>query len=248
MNNSFFIGALGAHQQQKNMNVIGNNVANVNTHGYKALKGRFAALMYDDLYTAQGDTAQKGTGTHVVGTDTVFSTGGAASTGRKTDYMIKGEGFFALMDLRTGEISLTRNGAFTMASREEASGLEDAAGNPIMEMVYYLSDGDGRFVLDQQGQMIQIKDPNATMAVGIFDCENYNGMLHAGDTRYLTVPKNGELRVGNGKLVQGYLETSNVDLAQEMVQLIEAQRAYSLGLKVMMTSDEIETTINNLRG
>ncbi len=246
MNNSFFIGALGAHQQQKNMNVIGNNVANVNTHGYKALKGRFAALMYDDLYTAEGDMALKGTGTHVNGTDTIFAPGGGASTGRKTDYMIEGEGFFALKDLRTGEVSLTRNGAFTMASREEE--IQDAFGNPVREMVYYLSDGEGRFVMDQQGQMIRVTDPNATQPVGIFDCENYNGILHAGDTRYITVPKNGALRAGEGKLVQGYLETSNVDLAQEMVQLIEAQRAYSLGLKVMLTSDEIETTINNLRG
>jgi flagellar basal-body rod protein FlgG len=73
-------------------------------------------------------------------------------------------------------------------------------------------------------------------------------MDHLDGTRFLAVEKNGGLRVGDGTLVRGMLESSNVDLAEEMTKVIESQRAYSMALKMVQTSDEIETVINNLRG
>lgn len=250
MNESFYIGALGAQQQQKSLNVISNNFSNVNSYGFKGEKSRFSSLMYRNLRTADDGDAKSGSGTCLWGTDTNFKTGAAANTGRSQDYMIQGDGFFALVDLNTNEISFTRNGAFTMASREEVVERPDEAGNPQLqrELVYYLSDGNGRFVLGEDGNMIRMEDPNEKQPVGIFDYPKYNGMEHRDGTRFMPVEKNGALMVGSGELVQGMLETSNVDLSEEMSKVIEAQRAYSMALKMVTTSDEVETTINSLRG
>lgn len=248
MNQSFFIGALGAHQQQKSLTVTSNNIANVNTQGFKGEKSRFTQLMYENLRSAEGGQVKSGLGTCVWTTDTNFAPGAGAYTGRNQDYMIEGEGFFALVDLNTNEISFTRNGAFSMASMQRPVGILDENGQPLMETVYYLSDGDGRFVLGENGGMIEMDDPNAKQPVGIFDYVNYNGMEHMDGVRFLPVEKNGNLTLASGKLIQGYLEGSNVDLAEEMTKIIETQRSYSMALKMMTTSDEIESTINSLRG
>lgn len=248
MNESFYIGAVGAQQQQRGLNVTGNNIANVNSYGFKAEKNRFASLLYQNLQTADNSHCRSGSGTALWTTDTNFQTGAAASTGRSQDYMIEGDGFFALVDPATNDVSFTRNGAFSMASLERPTGQVDENGVPETELVYYLSDGNGRFVLGADGDMIQMDDSNEPQDVGIFDFINYNGMEHLDGTRFAAIEKNGNLMIGSGKLVQGMLETSNVDLAEEMTKVIEAQRAYSLALKMVTTSDEIETAINNLRG
>lgn len=247
MNQSFYIGALGAQQQQRSLNVVGNNISNVGSYGYKSQKGRFSSLLYTNIQTADEDIVKSGTGTALLSTDTIFENGGVLQSGRLQDYMIQGNGFFALLDMKTGEISLTRNGAFSMAGITEDTGKKDANGNAIVGTVFYLSDGQGRFVLDNEGKRIKAEDPSVKYPVGIFDCKNYNGIRHLDGTRFVLTEKNGQLVAGEGKLVQGALETSNVDLAKEMTQVIEAQRAYSMALKVVSTSDEIESTINNLR-
>lgn len=249
MNQSFFIGAVGAHQQQRHLNLHANNIANVNSYGFKAKTGRFASLMYDDVKSASGDMIHSGVGAALWSSETDFSQGGAA-VGATQDYMIEGDGFFALADLETGEISLTRNGAFIIASLQRPTEEMDEYGQPIMEQVFYLSDGEGRFVLSDKGNMIEITDKEmreSDLPVGVYDHINYNGMEHAGDTRFIAVDKNGGIRMGTGKAIRGMLETSNVDLAEELTKVIESQRAYSMALKMVQTSDEIETTINSLR-
>lgn len=251
MNQSFFIGAVGAHQQQQSLNVVSNNIANINTQGFKASKARFTALMYDNLRAIEQETVEFGVGGAIWTTDTDHSTGGGIETGRKQDYMIDGSGFFALRDLNTGEVTYTRNGAFQWCSLQRNTGEVDEAGVPIMEQVFYLSDSVGRVVLDQNKQMIELGvdgDRDAKQPVGLFDFVNYNGMGHENNTRFMNIPKNGQEIPGGGDILQGMLEGSNADLATEMVDVIEAQRAYSMALKMMTTSDEIESTINNLRG
>ena len=248
MNRSFYIGALGAQQQQASMNVTSNNIANVNSHGYKAERSRFAGLLYQQLQTADGEPCRRGSGTALWATDTDHRTGAAAPTGRTQDYMIEGSGFFALVQPSTGDVSFTRNGAFSWASLERTTGGVDEKGVPMTELRYYLSDGSGRFVLGRDGGMIELEAADEKQDIGIFDYMNYNGMEHLDGTRFAAVEKNGGLLYGSGRLVQGMLETSNVDLAEEMTKVIEAQRAYSLALKMAAASDEIETAINNLRG
>lgn len=248
MNQSFFIGAVGAHQQLKRLTVHSNNIANINTYGFKAKKSRFTALMYDNIRGIGDEMLPSGVGTALWVTDTNFAKGGVVSTERSQDYMIDGDGFFALVDLETGEISLSRSGAFAMSSLQRATGEVDENGVPEMETVYYLSDNDGRFVLSTSGGMIEIDpaDRDKAQPIGVFDYINYNGMEHINDTRFMAVDKNGGIQTGTGKAVQGMLEQSNADLADEFSKVIEAQRAYGMALKMVITSDEIESTINSL--
>ena len=259
MNQSFFIAAVGAHQQLKRLGVHGNNIANLNTYGFRAEKSRFAALMYDDVKSV--GTATEGAGEGADGfemlpsgvgaalwtTDTDFKSGALEETRRDQDYAIAGEGFFAIADLVTGEITLTRNGGFVISELMRPTGEVDENGEPIMETIYALGDDTGRFVLSEEGGLIPVTDPKEELPIGIFDFANYDGMARLDDTRFLPVDKNGNLWYGDGKLVQGCVERSNADLADELTKVIEAQRAYGAALKMVITSDEIESTINNLR-
>ena len=112
-----------------------------------------------------------------------------------------------------------------------------------------LSDNEGRCVLDSRGNFIVIDpaDRHADLDIGVFDYRIYDGMLHADSGRFTPIDKNGDLYLGTGKVYRGILETSNVDLAQELVKVIESQRAYSYALRMVQTSDEIEQTINGQR-
>ena len=247
MNQSFYIGAVGAQQQLYHLNVHGDNIANVNTFGFKADRSYFAALLYQNWPGVDEDELPMGVGARMLKTSTDYSQGAPSDTGRVLDFMIDGEGFFGLVDMETGEVTFTRNGAFIMSSRERDTGEVDENGEPVMEQVFYLGDNAGRFVLSEQGGLIRIDDPKDDLPIGIFDYTNYDGMAQLDGTRYLPVDKNGDLWYGDGKLVRGCLEMSNADLADELTKVIEAQRAYGLALKMMTTSDEIENTINNLR-
>lgn len=287
MNQSFFIAAVGAHQQLKRMTVHGNNIANLNTHGFKAERSRFASLMYEDLkgigQAAGGEAAAEaeeaaeieaaeeaveaeeageaaangagefemlpsGVGACLWTTDTNFGRGPVSETRKDQDYYINGDGFFAIADLNTGEISLTRNGAFVISELIRPTGETDENGEPVTERIYYLSDNQGRFVLSTTGGMIEVEDEHEEQPVGVFDYINYNGMEHINGTLFRAVDKNGGIRAGTGKLMRGFLEMSNADLAEEMTKVIESQRAYGMALKMVQVSDEIETTINGLRG
>ncbi len=246
MNQSFYIGAVGAQQQLRRLNIHGDNIANVNTIGFKADRARFMPLMYQNYLGIDNEQLPLGVGTRVMMTSTDFSQGGVVDNGNTLDYMIEGDGFFALANLETGEISFTRNGAFTMAEYMRSSDVPGPDGT-YTEKVFCLSDGEGRFVLSEDGGLIEVTDPTEKLPIGIFDYSNYDGMLQINGTRYMPVDKNGSLWYGTGKLHQGVLERSNADLAEEMSKVIEAQRAYGLALKMVQTSDEIEATINGLR-
>lgn len=246
MNQSFFIGAVGAHQQLKRLTVHSNNIANVNTYGFKAEKSRFTALMYDNIRAIENEELPSGVGAALWTTNTDFSAGPVVTTERDQDYMIAGDGFFALVDLDTNEISLTRNGAFVISELQRPGSEVDEEGMPIMETVYYLSDNQGRFVLSQAGGMIEVDDRTEEQPVGVFDYINYNGMEHIDGTRFLAVDKNGGIRLSESQTMRGMLEQSNADLAEEFTKVIEAQRAYGMALKMVLTSDEIESTINGL--
>ena len=246
MNQSFYTAAVGAQQQLYHLNVHGDNIANVNTFGFKANKSYFTALMYQNWPGVEAELPM-GVGARMLKTTTDYSQGAPSETGRKLDFMIDGEGFFALVDLATGNVTFTRNGAFIMSSLERDTGEVDENGEPVMEQVFYLGDNTGKLVLNERGGLLEIDDPEDELPIGIFDYANYDGMGQLDGTRYLPVDKNGNLWYGEGKLVRGYLEMSNANLADELAKVIEAQRAYGLALKMMTTSDDIESTINNLR-
>ena len=248
MNQSFYIGAVGASQQLKRLNIHGDNIANLNTMGFKANRSDFTALLYQDHRGVEDDLPM-GVGARLLMTSKDNSQGPVEDFGRILDYMIEGDGFFALVDLTTGEVTYTRNGAFVRSARETPTGEVDENGNPITELTYFLGDDEGRFVLSNVGGLIEVPDSSSTdpLPIGVFDYINYDGMTQIDDTRYLPVDKNGNLIYGTGRLRQGVVEGSNADLAEEYTKVIESQRAYGLALKMVQTSDEIESTINNLR-
>jgi len=246
MNQSFYIGAVGAQQQMLRLNVIGDNIANLNSFGFKANRADFTALMYQN-HRGTEEELPMGVGTRLEMTSTHFAQGPVVDNSRSLDYMIEGDGFFALVDLATGEVSYTRNGAFTMSELERPTDETDENGQPVTRKVFCLGDGEGRFVLSNTGGLIEVTDPKEKLPIGIFDYSNYNGMQQLDDTRYLPVDKNGNLWYGTGVLHQGVLEASNADLAEEYTKAVETQRAYGMALKMVQTSDEIENTINNLR-
>ena len=123
----------------------------------------------------------------------------------------------------------------------------DENGQPVMETVYMLSDGSGRFVLNNRGAVTEVTDPEAKQPVGVFDFTNTDGMTRTSENRYIPTGKNGQVRFGTGTVQQGALEVSNTDLAEQITKVIEAQRSFSYNLRMVTTSDELESTVNNLR-
>lgn len=258
MNMSFFTGAVGAYMQNQRMNVQANNIANVNNYGFKAERATFHHLMYGNVLGIDEEQLPKGSGTKMAKASVDFlSSNGYVETGRRFDYAIEGDGFFALYDPADGEISFTRDGAFMMAqflvppAEDAQPEIDPVTGEEIPPQPteeWRLSDNEGRCVLDSMGNfiVIDVDDKDAELNIGVYDYLIYDGMTHADSGRFLPIEKNGDLYLGTGKVRKGYLELSNVDLAQEMVKVIESQRAYSYALRMVQVSDEIEQTINGL--
>lgn len=237
---AFYSASVGAQQQMMGMNVHGNNIANVNTYGYKAEKPSFGVLMNSMVNGVDGVQLPKGSGAAVMSTATDFREAAITETGRDQDYAILGPGFFALYDPSTQEISFTRDGSFTISSFQEAG--EDGT----METVWYLGDGEGRQVLNTAGYPIVVTDPTAEQPVGTFLIQYQDGLQHLDSGRFLNSDKNGAVWIGTSEVRRGVLETSNTDLATELGKVIERQQAYVYALRMVTTADEVENTINGL--
>lgn len=241
MNMGFYSAATSAYYQQQRLNIVANNAANISTVAYKAQNPTFSSLLYSSFNGIDGELA-RGSGSRMEKADTDFDKGAIYSTNNPMDYAIEGDGFFALRDMETGEVSYTRAGNFQMAQ---------------MGADYFLTDSSGhRYVLDQLGQPIRagrnesgVIDQDMELPLGVFAFRQKNNMQHMGDNRFLPVEKNGQPIVAeNVTVMQGYLEGSNTNITKEFTKIVEAQRAYSYALAMVRTSDEIETTINGLRG
>lgn len=237
MNMSFYMAALGAVGQQEKMNVIANNIANVNTDGFRSKNAVFSDLMYYNMRDEQGaDTRVKaGSGIALGRTDTDFSESSMAPTGGNTDFAISGRGFFMLQDPNTQAVSYSRNGKFNMSLRADG---------------FYLVNDNGKLVLDENRNPIRLDEEGIVGGArpGIYTFPVQQGMLNTGNNELTATEKNGEpVLSADAELRQGYLEQSNVNLADEMSKTIECSRAYSYVLKMIQTSDEIEQVINSLR-
>ena len=260
MDISFYTAAVGAQQQQRRLDVHANNIANVNNYGFRARRPNFQTLMTGAVRGID-ETLQRGVGSRLESDQPDFSPSGFWGTERALDYAISGTGFFALVDPATGEYSYTREGSFTLSNvvrtiqPEVPEDAEEGAEAPEPETVttWYLSDGSGRYVIGTDGRPITVADPDNDISaltplnIGIFDFVNHDGMLSDGLSGFVPVEKNGQVAFGEGRLVQGYLETSNADYAYELAKVIESQRSFQYMLRMAQTSDEITTTVNGLR-
>lgn len=242
MDLAFYAAAAGASAQQKRMNVVANNLANLNTAGFKREEAVFANLIYNELDppALEGTQLIASSGSQVAKTNTDYSLGELLPSGMPYDYVLTGDGFFALQDPATGEITYTRDGTFCLSRQ------------PGEEDIFYLASDNGKHVLDEHGMPILVTEENkdGRLPVGVYRFRTNDGMLHVGDNEYAPTEKNGTpIAAENSEALalQGYIENSNVNLADEMTYMIEAQRAYQYALKMIQTADEIESTINSLR-
>ena len=241
---AFYSATVGAQQQMQRMNVYSNNISNLNTYGYKAQVPAFQALMYGMLDGIDGSQLPRGSGTAMALTGTDMGSGSMEETGRDLDYAIVGDGFFAVYEPATGEVTFTRDGSFTMNAFQEVE--EGENGEEVVNTVYYLCDGEGRQVLGPDGYAIPMTDPSQELNIGVFTIQYKDGLERVGSGRFAMGEKNGLVWASDSKVFRGFLESSNADLANELSGVIEAQRSYSYVLKMMTTADEVETTINGL--
>lgn len=264
-------GVSALDQFQQELNVIGNNIANVNTAGFKSANVGFA----DTLSQTVGDNAagveQVGTGVTTSSITDVFTQGSITNTGVPTNMAVNGNGFFLVKDPTSGQEYVTRDGSFTVdpngylvtSSGMRVQGYTDSTDTTIgdiqvnnsgapggdtsaVQSYSFSSNGTASILLADGTQYTggQILLQNFTSPTQLSSVGNnlYTGMANAGPLTTATAPGSG----GLGSLVTSSLEMSNVDLAGQLTSLITTQRAYEANSKVITTSDEILEDLVNL--
>ncbi len=232
MNMSFYTSSVGAAAHQEKLNVTANNMANINTYGYKTKNSVFADLMYNNITSAEATGVKTGSGTKLDRTNTLFSKGNEITTGSELDFFINGRGFFALNNPQTNETVYTINGSFIMSQKGDE---------------FFLASKDGYNVIGSDGEPIRIIEGEEMQTPAVYDFPKTEGLISVGDTNFIPVDKSGTPFLIDTEVRQGSLEGSNVDLPKEMTKIIEAQRAYQYTLRMVQTSDEIQNLINSLR-
>jgi len=267
---SLWTAATGMVAQQTNVDTIANNLANVNTTGYKTQTNEFKSLLYQSIQTktttANGEnkptTAQVGLGVRNASISSVFKMGSLLASESDTAFALDGKGFFAVKGA-DGNTYYTRNGNFqftlattgNMLATTEGLPVLDTKGEPIvLDQKYILSN----VTVNKFGEICYPDEQNNAQPIGIqigvFQFNNPNGLEKLAESLYQQTAASGQAineatdtNVEKSKVVQGYLEGSNVQVVDEMVNMIVAQRAYELNSKAITASDEMLQQANNLR-
>lgn len=221
---------------QLGLDVTANNIANVNTNGFKASRADFADLIYTERNNRNEET-QYGHGVKVDKTNMLYEQGILKHTERKLDFAALDDGFFGVRTLG-GDMMYTKDGAFYINVTDNT-----------------LRDSNGSYVLDYNGNDITVPytdglpDYEAIRdAVGIFTFENPYGLDQQGRNYLEATESSGEAAAAPQiKKKQGYLEASSTNIANEMTQVIEYQRAFQLNTKMIQLHNELEEKINSLR-
>ena len=240
MNESFYVGAVGAGQCTKRLSVVANNLANINNNGFKPKSVAFSELIEYNVNDSEDAVTelQAGAGMRAIRTYTSFDVDAVTQTNSSLDFAItKKNTFFMLQDPYTGAISYTRDGHFHQAERADG---------------FYMMTDDDKYVLDKNGQPIRTdgeEEMDMTQAIALVTFQNPSRLLSVSANEYVPADEGVQaIPVEEEALMKGFLETSGTDLAKEFTSVIECQRAYSYALRMVTTSDEIMSTINNLRG
>lgn len=262
MNRALFTAATGMIAQQTNIDTIANNLANVNTTGFKKSRVNFQDLLYETLRPAGTETAagttipegiQIGHGVRPSSVAKVFSGGNLIQTGNPLDLVIEGDGFFQL-ELPDGTTAYTRDGAFKMNQDGMIMTVDGYPLTPAMnipvefEQISVGSDGTvsvsvpGSSTPQNLGTLTLVRFPNTA---GLDARLGRNLLL---ETQASGPPTEGQPGLdGIGMIEQGFLENSNVQVVEEIIHLIIAQRAYEASSKVIQASDEMLQQANNVR-
>ncbi|MDO7788373.1 flagellar basal-body rod protein FlgF [Desulforamulus aquiferis] len=248
---SLYSGISGLRNHQTRMDVVGNNIANVNTTGYKSGRVNFqdSLSQYYSNNAAIGQN-QVGTGMKVASINNNFIQGPLQNTGRTLDLSIQGDGFFTLQDAN-GNLSYTREGIFFVNASGELVNSDgylvvDDGGSPIT-----LTPPINQLSINELGEIFENGSTTATAQIGITTFANREGLAKAGNNRYLETMASGTPTLGapnsDNVVISGYLEMSNVDLSQEMVDMMVTQRGFQANSRVITVSDSLLEELVNLK-
>ncbi|HEK0578642.1 TPA: flagellar basal-body rod protein FlgG [Proteus mirabilis] len=257
---SLWIAKTGLDAQQTNMDVISNNLANVSTNGFKRQRAVFEDLLYQTIRQPGAMTSEQtnapsglqiGTGVRPVATERLHSQGNLAQTNGTRDVAIKGQGFFHVQ-LPDGTDAYTRDGSFQM---DQNGQLVTSSGFQIVPAII-LSETAKKVMVGRDGIVsVEIEGSPAPQQVGQLTLTTFindSGLESVGENLYLETASSGAPTEnapginGAGLLYQGYVETSNVNVAEELVNMIQTQRAYEINSKAISTSDQMLQKLTQL--
>lgn len=256
---ALYSSAAGMEAQQLNLDVIANNLANVNTTGFKKSKIEFQDLLYQTT-SAAGAAAgagnqvptgvQVGHGARVTSTSRVFTNGEMTQTGERMDLFINGDGFFKVQ-MPDGTEAFTRAGAFKVGND---GNVKTSEGLPVLSGFQPIAPGTTSVTISPDGTVaLDGASGPSDFRLQLSRFANPAGLRSIGRNLYLPTAASGTAEDGSpgeggfGTLEQGYLEMSNVKVVEEMVKLIMAQRAYEVNSKAVQAADEMLRDGSNLR-
>ena len=248
---SLWIAKTGLDAQQTQLDVISNNLANVSTNGYKRSRAVFEDLLYQTLRQPGAASSQQttipsgltlGTGVRPIATEHIFTQGSLQKTENTLDLAINGQGFFQIQ-MPDGTLSYTRDGSFQLDSTGQ---IVTASGYPLSPAITLPSNMISMTV--SRDGIVSVVTAGATAATQVGTIQlasfvNVGGLQSVGENLYVETASSGTPTPntpgtnGTGLLNQGYVETSNVNVAEELVSMIQTQRAYELNSKAIQTSD-----------
>jgi len=257
---SLFIAKTGLEAQQTNLDVITNNLANVSTNGFKKSRAVFEDLLYQNVRQPGAQSSQQtqlpsglqiGTGTRTVATERIFSQGNPQQTGNSKDIMINGSGFFQVL-LPDGTQAYTRDGSF----QSDSNGQLVTSSGYVIQPPITVPNNALSVTVGRDGT-VSITTPGTAAATQIGAIQvstfvNPAGLESRGENLYVETSASGTANSntpgtnGAGVLMQGYVETSNVNVVEEMVNMIQTQRAYEINSKAITTSDQMLQKISQL--
>lgn len=257
---SLSIAKTGLDAQQTNLDVISNNLANVSTTGFKRSRAVFEDLMYQNLRQAGAQTSdqtrlpsglQIGTGVRVVATERIHTQGNPTKTDNAKDVAINGDGFFQVL-MPDGTTAYTRDGSF---QSDQNGQLVTAGGFPVQPAITLPQNAtsmtigrDGTVSVTQAGSSNAVQIGQLQLATFL----NPTGLQSQGENLYVETDASGGANQttpgqnGGGILSQGYVEASNVNVVEELVNMIQTQRAYEINSKAVTTSDQMLQKLTQL--
>jgi flagellar basal-body rod protein FlgG len=257
---SLWTAKTGLDAQQTQLDVISNNLANVSTNGFKRARAVFEDLLYQNLRQPGAASSQQttipsglsiGTGVRPVATERIFTQGGLQKTENSLDIAINGKGFFQIQ-MPDGTLSYTRDGSFQLDSTGQ---VVTASGYPLSPAITIPQDAIS--VSISRDGIVSVTQPGSTTPAQIGTIQlasfvNVGGLQSVGENLFVETASSGTPTPntpgtnGTGVLNQGYVETSNVNVAEELVTMIQTQRAYELNSKAIQTSDSMLGRLSQL--
>jgi len=259
MNRALWVAKTGLDAQQTRMAVVSNNLANINTMGFKKGRAVFEDLLYQTVRQPGAQATQElqlpsglmlGTGVRTVATEKLFNQGNLVQTENALDVAIEGRGFFQIL-LPSGELGYTRDGSFQLNANGEvvmSNGYPLQPGLVIPEEAQSISIGkDGTVSVRLPGETEPVQVGNIQLA----DFINPAGLQPIGENLFLETAASGAAQQANpglngvGTVIQCAVESSNVNMAEELVNMIETQRAYEVNSKAVQAADQMLQFVNN---